>query len=101
MSWNARLRSGVVIRQRDNVSFFDVDLYSIEEMWLDGLENAAINRRFCPGFKEFIQFNVAYITPQGARMAGEFIGWTNGEKEFVIGVTDENHSFHPDSKCKR
>ncbi|MFC1493491.1 hypothetical protein ACFL6O_05970 [candidate division KSB1 bacterium] len=100
MGWNARLRSGIIIRQRDGMNFTETDLHNIKEMWLDSMDNIVINRNFCPGFIEFVQFETAYAKPTGCEKQGQFIGWTNGETEYIIGLTKERHSFHPDSKVK-
>ena len=94
------MKSGVIVRQRDGVRFCDVDLHSIAEMWLDELERVSIRREGCPGFVEFIQFETARATLSGAEKTGEYIGWTNGEVEFVLGITKERHTFHPQSRCK-
>jgi len=101
MGWNARLRSGIIVRQENGTRFRDVDLYEIEEMWLDGLETAPIDRRRCPGFLEFIQYETGCVTARGAEKTGEFIGWTDGEAEYVTGITTERHRFHPQSDTGR
>lgn len=100
MGWNARLSSGIIIRQREGIKFADVDLDDVQEMWLDGLEKASIHRKFCPGFIEFLQFEVAQAMPDGPKKIGEFIGWTNGKVEFILGITKEKHNFHPKSRLK-
>ena len=100
MGWNARLSSGLVLRQRDGVNFSDVDLHNIRELWLDGLEKTSLHKGFCPGFVEFIQFETALINGNSTQKTGEFIGWTNGTKEFVMGITTEKHNFHPESRLK-
>ena len=100
MGWNARLRSGIIVRQRDGIKFTETDLHNIEEMWLDGMECVVINRSFCPGFVEFVQFETAQATPTGCEKQGQFIGWTNGDMEYIIGSTIERHNFHPESKFK-
>ncbi|MCH7783546.1 hypothetical protein IID62_10835 [candidate division KSB1 bacterium] len=100
MGWNARLSSGLVLRQRDGVNFSDVDLHNIRELWLDGLEKTSLHKGFCPGFVEFIQFETALIKGNSTQKTGEFIGWTNGTKEFVMGITTEKHNFHPESRLK-
>jgi hypothetical protein len=101
MGWNARLTSGIIARQQDGVRFFDMDLHSIEELWLDGLEQASIRRDRCLGFIEFIQYETARAIPTGVEKTGEYIGWTNGEVEFVLGITCERHSFHPKSRVRK
>ena len=100
MGWNARLSSGLVLRQRDGVRFADIDLQEIREMWLDGLERASILSKLCPGFVEFVQFETALAEPHGPKKVGEYIGWTNGEEEIILGITKEKHSFHPQSRLK-
>jgi len=101
MGWNARLTSGIIVRQDDGVSFLSVDLHSIEEMWLDGLERVSIHRKCCPGFVEFVQYETACVSAAGNEKTGEYIGWTDGQVEFVIGRTRERHSFHPASRVRR
>ncbi|KPK91121.1 hypothetical protein AMJ80_07665 [bacterium SM23_31] len=100
MGWNARLSSGIIIRQQDSVAFGEVDLHDIQEMWLDGLERASIHRKLCPDFIEFVQFEVAQAMQDGPKKIGEFIGWTNGKVEFILGITKEKHNFHPGSRLK-
>jgi len=100
MGWNARLSSGIIVCQRDGITFADVDLHDIQEMWLDGLENASIHRKLCPGFIEFVQFEEAHAMPEGPKKMGEFIGWTNGKVEFILGITKEKHNYHPKSRLK-
>lgn len=101
MGWNARYKSGIIVRQKDGILFGDTDLHFIEEMWLDGLEKAAINRRQCPGFIEFIQFESAEVNEYGVKKTGEFIGWTDGTAEFIIGISLENHCNHPSSRLNK
>lgn len=100
MGWNARLKSGLVFRQNDGIRFIDLRLHEIEEMWLDGLEKASISRKNCPGFAEFIQYETALMTGVNTEKTGEFIGWTNGDVEFVLGVSSEKHNNHPESKIR-
>jgi len=100
MGWNARLNSGIVVRQSDGVKFSDVNIHAIEEMWIDDLENIRIHRQYCPGFVEFVQYEVACVTQRGPEKVAEFIGWTNGDVEFVFGITREKHNFHPQSVLK-
>lgn len=100
MGWNARLSSGLVLRQQDGINFSDTGLHSITELWLDGLEKTSIHKDLCPGFVEFIQFETAVIIGRSTKKTGEFIGWTNGKKEFVMGVTTEKHNYHPESRLK-
>ncbi|MFC1555119.1 hypothetical protein ACFL7D_10820 [candidate division KSB1 bacterium] len=100
MGWNAKFRSGIIVRQQDGIIFSKIDLNEIQEMWLDGLEKISIDRIFCPGFIEFVQFETAITSNKGSRKIGEYIGWTNGESEFIIGITKEKHNFHPQSSLK-
>lgn len=100
MGWNARIVSGDVISECEVVKFRDIPLHDIEEMWLDGLENLKMKKDECVGFVEFVQFGTAGARPDGVVKLGEYIGWTNGEYEFVIGISLERHSFHPETKCK-
>ncbi|MFC1556149.1 hypothetical protein ACFL67_03610 [candidate division KSB1 bacterium] len=100
MGWNARMRSGIILRQADGLAFTETDLHSIEEMWLDGLEKLAINSRFCPGFVEFVYFATAVASDVVPEQVAEFIGWTDGDREYVIGISREKHVFHPQSRMK-
>ncbi len=100
MGWNVRLRSGIITRQADGSRFTDIDLHNIDEMWLDGMENIVINKMYCPGFVEFVQFETACTVPEGCEKQGQFIGWTDGRLEYLVGYTKEMHCFHPESKVK-
>ncbi len=94
------MRSGVILRQEAGFSFKDIELHNIEEMWLDGLENVTLNRRICPGFSEFIFFESAVVSGDELKKVAEFIGWTNGQTEFLAGISREKHCFHPQSRLK-
>lgn len=98
MGWNARYKSGIIVRQADGLKFNDSDLHTIEEMWLDGLERAAINRKYCPGFVEFVHFESAEVVNYGIKKTGEFIGWSDGDTEYLVGISIEKHIGHPDSR---
>ena len=100
MGWNVRMSSGLVLRQRDGINFPDVDLHSIMELWLDGLEKASIHKKMCPGFVEFLQFETAMTSGNIPQKTGEYIGWTNGKVEYILGVTVEKHNYHPKSRMK-
>lgn len=97
MGWNARMKSGGIYRQRDGRRFTEIDLHEIEEMWLDGLEGVSIDRRFCPGFREFVCFETGAAGPAGQTKLAEFIGWTDGAVEYLVGRSAERHAFHPHS----
>ncbi len=100
MGWNARLSSGVVIRQADGVRFNSLNLLDIEEMWLDGMGNLSFDKKYCRGFVEFLQYEVGRATAGSQNKIGEFIGWSDGTSEYVMGISLEKHSFHPQS-CRK
>ncbi len=100
MGWNAKMESGIVLRQSNGLKFTDLKIDQIEVMWLDNLENIQLNKYFCPGFVEFVQFETAEADLVGVNTIAQFIGYSDGDLEYLIGMSKEKHNFHPETKIK-
>ena len=94
MGWIAKLYSGDIVREDDNVRWDDIDIHLIESLWIDGFEEYKIFRKNKKDFMEFIQFKTAAVN-----ISGEFfiesrcIGWTDGQQEFIIRIDERNKNI--------
>lgn len=106
MGWIARLFSGEMVRERDNIRWDDVNIHLIESLWLEGFEKYKISRNNIKNVLEFIQFKTAEIDVNGkVNIESRCIGWSNGEKEFILRINEktgkasteiiERIHFHP------
>jgi len=106
MRWIAKLYSGEIIREDDNVKWDEMDIHLIESLWIDGFENYKISRRNIKNFMEFVQFKTAGMDNRGNFFVeSRCIGWSDGKSEFLLRINEKNHKvsmetikrvhFHP------
>ena len=109
MGWIAKLYSGEIVREDDNVKWDDVDIHLIESLWIDGFEKYKISRDNKKNFIEFVQFKTAAMDNKGNfYIESRCIGWSDGEREFLLKINEKSHKvlteiikrihFHPFSK---
>ena len=93
MGWNAIDKKGRLYFESGKYSWNELDIDSIEMVWLDALPFLRIHRNI-KNFKHFIHY-YEFCSENGLmKVEGEFIGWTDGEKEYVVGMSYKNHP-HP------
>ena len=61
MGWAVTMFSGETVKERDNLSWNDIDIRLIEKLWIEGFEEYALSRNVLSNFVEFIQFKTACI----------------------------------------
>jgi len=109
MGWIAKLYSGEIIREVDNIKWDDVNIHLIESLWIDGFEEYTISRKNVKNILEFVQFKTAAMDSKGNfYMESRSIGWSDGEREFLLRINEKTHRisteiigrvhFHPLSK---
>ena len=90
MGWNARLYSGEILRERDNIKWDDLNIHLIESLWLDGMEKFKFFKSCIKNFLEFIQFKTARMdSDRNVNIESRSIGWSDGEKEYVLRINEK------------
>ena len=94
MGWNARLYSGEILRERDNIKWDDLNIHLIESLWLDGLEKFKFSKSCIKNFLEFVQFKTARMdSDRNVNIESRSIGWSDGEKEYVLKISEKTYTY--------
>jgi len=99
MGWNAIDKDGRLYFEGGKYSWNELDIDSIELVWLDALPFMRIHRNI-KNFKHFIHYYELRSDGGIMHTEAEFIGWTDGKKEYVIGISNKKHP-HPRHKSLR
>ncbi len=97
MGWAAQLFSGEIVRERDSAGWNDVNIHLVGRLWIEGFEEYALSRNILRNFVEFIQFKTACVGSEGkAVVESRCIGWTDGNKEFLIRICERTGEVSPE-----
>ena len=81
----------------NNLSWDDVDIHLIENLWLDGFERYKISRKNVKNFLEFVQFKTAAMYNKGNfYIESRCIGWSDGEREYLLRINEKSHKVTKD-----
>jgi len=99
MGWNAIDEQGRLFFEGGKYSWNELDIDNIKMVWLDALPFLKIHRNI-KNFKHFVHYYEFYSENGVVKVEGEFIGWSDGLKEFVIGLSHKKHPHPRSDKCR-
>ena len=96
MGWNAIDKDGRLYFEGGKYSWNELEMDRIEMVWLDEIPFLKLHRKI-KNLRYFVHY-YEFCTENGRlKIEGQYIGWSDGKKEYVVGISHKKHP-HPRSE---
>ena len=108
IGWAALMQDGRCLREKDGLRWDEIDIHTIQKLWLETFESCALERSTYSRLLEFVQYKTGAVGVGGVTaFESQCVGWTDGVHEMIyrvspgsravrIEIHPRNH-FHPKS----